>query len=206
MRLTTILTFLALSVLPLAARADDPVQDPQVARLLSARAVMKWNYSPPGKTERYGHAEALVNAPADKVAVAMVDFGHYRELHRKFATARVINKEGDATDVYMRYPVQIGPMKIEFYEVMRFAPLKSIGGAYVLDGTAIKGDMKTGQLVISVKPVDATHSILSADILLVPKIFCPQSLIDEELRDGAGDYVNGLKDRAQGYPGVVASL
>jgi hypothetical protein len=205
MRLTTLLTFLALLVLPLAARADAS-SDPQVARLLQAKAILKWNYSPPGKTDRYGHAEALVNAPAEKVAVAMVEFSKYRELHRKFATARVINKEGDSTDVYMRYPVQVGPMKIEFFEVMRFTPPRNVNGVYMLEGTAIKGDMKTGQLMVSVKPVDATHSILAADILLVPKIFCPQSLVDEELRDGAGDFVNGLKDRAQGHPGVVASL
>jgi hypothetical protein len=205
MRLTTLFTFLALTALPLAARADAS-NDPQVARLLQAKAILKWNYTPAGKTDRYGHAEALVNAPADKVAVTMVEFGQYKNLHRKFATARVINKEGDKTDVYMRYPVQIGPMKIEFYEVMRFSPTRVVDGTYVLEGNAIKGDMKGGQTVISVKPVDATHSILAVDILLVPKIFCPQSLVDEELRDGAGDFVNGLKDRAQGHPGVVASL
>lgn len=208
MRLTTLFTFLALALLPAVAQADsnDPAKDPQVARLLEAKAILKWNYTPPGKTDRYGHAEGLVNAPAEKVAKAMTEFHTYRTLHRKFATARVINKEGDKTDVYMRYPVQIGPMKIEFYEVMRFSPPRTVNGVTILEGTAIKGDMKYGHTVISVKPVDANHSILSVDILLVPRIFCPQSLVDEELRDGAGDFVDGLKNRAQGWAGVVATL
>jgi hypothetical protein len=31
-------------------------------------------------------------------------------------------------------------------------------------------------------------------------------MIDEELRDGAQDFVNGLKDKAQGWVGPVVSL
>lgn len=127
----------------------------------------------------------------------MTEFGKYKELHRKFATARVINKEGDKTDVYMRYPVQIGLMKIEFWEVMRFEPVKQSGSAHVLEATGIKGDMKRGHAVMTVKPVDATHSLLQVDILLIPSVPAPQFLIDEELRDGALDFVNGLRDRAQ---------
>ena len=193
--------------LPAIAHADarpDPAQNPQVIRLLAAKTTMKWNYD--GKGGRYGHAEALVDAPADVVAKTATDFGHYKELHRKFATARVINKEGDKTDVYMRYPVQIGPMKIEMHEVMRFDPLRQAAGNHVLEGRGVKGDMKMGHTVITVKPVDEKHSLLEVDILLVPTIPAPQSFIDEELRDGAGDFVTGLKDRAQGHGGPVTSL
>lgn len=175
-------------------------------RLLEAKKTLKWNYAPAGSQDRYGHAEALVAAPAAKVAKTATEFGHYRELHRKFATARVVGKEGDNTDVYMRYPVYIGPMKVEFYEVMRFGGVHANGATHVLEGHGIKGDMKQGHTVITVRPVDATHSVLAVDILLVPKIPAPQSLIDEELRDGAQDFVNGLKDRAQGWVGPVTSL
>ena len=131
---------------PAPAQAQAPALDPTVARLLDAKSTVKWNYS--GRDGRYGHAEALVAAPAEKVAKAAFEFHRYRELHRKFATARVIAKDGDSTDVYMRYPVQIGPMKIEFYEVMRFGDdLKQM----VLQGAptaelklaAIKGGMSS---------------------------------------------------------------
>ncbi len=210
-----LLASLALVVLPAVAHADGEnpapapapsAANPQVQRLLDAKSTLKWNFSPAGRTERYGHAEALVAAPADKVAKTATDFGHYKELHRKFATARVVAKEGDNTDVYMRYPVYIGPMKVEFYEVMRFGQLRATGDMHVLEGKGIKGDMKQGHTVITVKPVDATHSLLQVDVLLVPNLPAPQSLIDEELRDGAQDFVNGLKDRAQGWVGPVTSL
>jgi carbon monoxide dehydrogenase subunit G len=207
MRFQHALAALALLALPTAAYADSSTHsDPQVQRLLDAKKTLKWNYAPQGTSDRYGHAEALVDAPADKVAKVVSDFGHYRELHRKFATARVVGKEGDSTDVYMRYPVQIGRFTVEFHEVMRFGQPRQESGTHVVEGRGLKGDMKQGHTRIAVKPVDDKHSLLVIDVLLVPKIPAPQVLIDEELRDGAEDFVNGIKDRAQGRPGAVTAL
>ncbi|MFO0674597.1 MAG: hypothetical protein U0235_34125 [Polyangiaceae bacterium] len=220
MRPYTLAATLALFVLPLAAQADAPAppapesapspglgaSDPRVTRLLGAKDTLRWNYSPAGRNARYGHAEALVAAPADKVFKVAQDYSHYRELHRKFATARVVAKEGENTDIYMRYPVKIGPVVFEFHEVMRFGSPRMNGPVRMLEANGIKGDMRQGHAVIAVEPVDATHSLLVVDILLVPNVPAPQFLIDEELRDGAGDFVNGLKDRSQGFVGPVTAL
>jgi hypothetical protein len=219
-RLLLALSGLALAVLPAIAHADeepakdaaakaappDPAKDPQVARLLAEKKTLNWNHTPFANKDRYGHAEALVDAPADKVAKTAIDFGHYRDLHHKFKTARIVAKEGDQTDVYMRYPVTIGPMTIELWEVMRFAPDRTNGGTHVIEARGIKGDMKRGHTLITIKPVDAKHSLLVVDILLVPTLPAPQSYVDEELRDGAQDFVNGIRDRAQGSIGPVVSL
>lgn len=204
-----LLLALALVALPAFARADgpaDPAKDPQVARLLEAKKTLNWNHTLGANKDRYGHAEALVDAPADKVAKTATQFGQYRHLHRKFATARVIAKEGNQTDVYMRYPVQIGPLTIELYEVMRFSPVRKSGNLQVIEARGVKGDMKRGHTVITVKPIDAKHSLLSVDVLLVPTLPAPQSYVDEELRDGAQDFVRGLRDKAQATPGPVVSL
>ena len=121
-----LLAALALAAIPFvapSAHADegaaDPAKDPQVARLLQAKKTLNWNHVLGSNSDRYGHAEALVEATPEQLAKTATEFGKYRELHRKFKTARVIGKEGDQTDVYMRYPVQIGPMTIELYEVER---------------------------------------------------------------------------------------
>jgi hypothetical protein len=180
--------------------------DAQITRLLEAKKTLNWNHTIGGGTDRYGHAEALVEAPADKLASIASQFGKYKELHRKFAGARVIGKEGNQTDVYMRYPVQVGPVKIELYEVMRFAPARVEGTSRVIEGHAIKGDMKRGHTRIAIRPVDSTHSVIEVDVLLVPTLPAPQSYVDEELRDGAQDFVNGLRDKAQAIPGPVQSL
>lgn len=225
MRHRTLLATLAVFLVPFAAHADatavesgaasgaassvaaiavDPATDPAVARLLGAKGTLKWNYST--REGRYGHAEALVDAPADKVAKTALEFNRYRDLHRKFSTARVIAKDGPNTDVYMRYPVQIGPLKIEFYEVMRFGAPRSVGDTFIVEGRGIKGDMKQGHTVITVKPAGPKHSILQVDVLLELKVPAPQSMVDEELRDGANDFVDGLRHRAQGWVGPVTAL
>lgn len=193
--------------LPLMAHADGSSHpDPQISRLLDAKKTLNWNHTLGNSKERYGHAEALVDAPADLVAKKAVAFNEYKTLHRKFATARVVAKEGDKTDVYMRYPVTIGKLTIELQETMRFSPIKPVGNAFVLEANGVTGDMKQGHTVITIKPVDAKHSLLLVDVLLVPKLPAPQSFIDEELRDGALDFVNGLKDKAQGWSGPVTQL
>ncbi len=220
--LPMLLAFAALAAVPAMAHADDgpaapapaapaaptptPTQDPQVARLLVAKKTLHWNQTVGTSKDRYGHAEALVEATADQVAKTATEYGKYRELHRKFKTARVIGKEGDQTDVYMRYPVQLGPMTIELYEVMRFGPDRTIGGTHTIEARGIKGDMKRGHTVITVRPVDARHSLISVDILLVPTLPAPQSYVDEELRDGAEDFVDGIRDKSQAAPGAVVTL
>lgn len=213
MRVMRLLLALALVALPAVAHADadavpvqNPSRDPQVVRLLDAKRTLNWNLERGANKDRYGHAEALIEAPAEQVAKTATEFGKYRDLHRKFKAARVIAKEGDKTDVYMRYPVQIGPMTIELYAVMRFNPTRNVGGTYIIEAFGVKGDMKRGHTLITIKPVDARHAIMEVDVLLVPVLPAPQSYIDEELRDGAQDFINGIRDRAQPRPGPVASL
>jgi hypothetical protein len=191
---------------PAPPAAPPAPKDPQVARLLEAKKTLHWNQTMGTSKDRYGHAETLVDAPAEIVVKTATDFGKYRELHRKFKTARVIGKEGDQTDVYMRYPVQLGPMTIELYEVMRFSPDRTNGGTHVIEARGIKGDMKRGHTIIMVRPVDAKHSLISVDISLVPTLPAPQSYVDEELRDGAEDFVDGIRDKSQDKPGAVVTL
>jgi hypothetical protein len=206
MRIAPFLLALAL-LAPAVARADDdPAQDPEVARLLKAKQAMRWNMVPPGKTEKVGHAEALVEAVPDKLRDTFVDFGHYKDLHRKFASARVVNKEGDNTDVYLKLPVSIGPIKLDQWGVLRFGPPKKVGDTWMLEGKQIQGNMKNGYITLSARPVGPKHSLLKIDIFLIPSVPAPQSVVDEELRDAAFDLANGMKDKSQGFSANVVSL
>lgn len=188
-------------LLPVAAHADGEVQ-----RLLDAKRTLAWNVTS-GKSQRYGHAETLVDAPADKLRETALDFEHYKDLHKKLRNARVVGRDANGTDVYMKLPVKVGPFSVDQWSVMRFGPAKGLnGGGWLVEGRETKGNMKDGHLAITVRPIDAKHSLLKVDLLLVPSLPAPQSMIDEELRDAALDIANGLKDRAQGWVGPVVSL
>ena len=136
-------------------------------------------------TPPYGHAEVLVDAPLSKVRSAAVDFPHYRELHHKFASARVVAQEGDNVDVYLKLPIKLGPVKLDQWEVMRFTPARGGVSSLVVEGRGVQGNMKEGHLVITARAVDERHTLVKVDLLLVPRMPAPQSLIDEELRDAA---------------------
>jgi len=59
----------------------------------SAGHTLKWNWNPPGRAERYGHAETLVQAPLEAVRTQVLDFSHYKDLSGgKFKTSRMIAK------------------------------------------------------------------------------------------------------------------
>lgn len=208
MRLTVAAAVLAL-VIPTFAYADastDAPKDAEVERLEKANGPLKWNHVPAGKSARYGHAEVLVNAPLAKVKAATVDFAHYRELHRKFASARVTAASGDSVDLYMKVPVRVGPLRLDQWAVMRFGAARATDTSFAVDGRGVQGNMKESHLVVTARAVDEQRSIVKVDLLLVPGMPAPQALMDEELRDAAQDLVAGLRDRAQRSASVLTSL
>src|SRR5258708_1523459 len=80
--------------LPLPARAGS--MDADAVRIASAGHSLRWNWTPPGHSDRYGHAETLIHAPLSAVRTHVLDFGHYREmLPSKFKTSRVVGHESD---------------------------------------------------------------------------------------------------------------
>ncbi len=185
---------------PSAPAADDP----DVARIAAAGHSLKWNWTPPGKSERYGHAEVLVNAPASSVRAQVQDFGHYKDLvPSKFKNAHVIAKENGNTDVYMQVPILHGMLTL--WDVVRFGPSKSVApGVDVVEGHLVRGNVKEMNPIWTVRQVDENWTLLKFDLLLLPNIPAPQSAIDEELRDAAMQAVDAIHDRAQGNPRWVA--
>ena len=188
------------------ARADAPASDPEAARIAGVGHPTKWNWTPPGRSNRFGHAETLIHAPQATVRQLVLDFGKYRELASSITTSRVVGHEPDgATDVYL----QMGVLNNTFHlwDVTRFAPPRaSADGTEVIEGTKVpgKGNIDDATLVWTLHPAGAGWTVLKFDLLLSPGLPAPQSLIDEQLRDSALDAVNSIHDRAQGSKDFVA--
>ena len=206
-----VLRFAAMGAVILAAssvRADDSATvDPDAARIATAGHSLTWNWTPPGRTDRFGHAETLIHAPLPKVRRMVLDFGHYRELAPySVKTSRIVGHEPDGSiDVYM----QIGVMNdmVTLWNVTRFAPLRKVSdGLEVLEGKMIpgKGNVEDGAAVWTLHAVGPEWTVLKFDVLLRPGIPAPQSSIDEELRNSASHAVDAIHDKAQGSPGIQA--
>jgi hypothetical protein len=179
--------------------------DADATRIASAGHALKWNWVPPGKSLRFGHAETLIHAPLAKVRQLVLDFGHYRELADSITTSRVVGHGPDgSTDVY----IQMGVMNntIKFWNVTRFAPLQvEPSGIEVVDGQMIhgKGNIDNSETMWSMHSAGPDWTVLKFDVLLNPGLPAPQSLIDEQLRDSAMDAVNSIHRRAQGSKDVL---
>ena len=190
----------AAAYVAIAPQAHAASSDPDVLRIEQAGHGVRWNAAVAGKEGKFGHAEALINAPLDKVRAQVTDFGHYKDFApQKFNNARVVAKENGTTDLYMQVPIMHGMVKLWF--VLRFGAPKMVNGVETLEGTFVRGNVETANIVFQMKQVADDFSVLKCDLLIKPSVPAPQGLVDEELRDAAYDAVTAVHERAQGRPG-----
>ena len=184
------------------ARAEN-APDAQLDRLASAGHTLKWNWTPPWRAERYGHAETLVAAPLAAVRAQVTDFPHYRDFAPdKFKNARMVDKEGQNVDMYFQVPIMHGVLMLWY--VSRFGPPRVVQpGTEVVEGKFVRGNIKDMHLVMTMRKIDDAHTIVSCDLLLLPNMVAPQSAVDEELRDAAQQAVDAVRDRSQGQKGDI---
>jgi hypothetical protein len=175
----------------LQAQRDRLAQDPGPIRT---------NWTPPGKTHRYGRAEGLIAAPYDVVRARLLDFAHYQELAGpKFKKVRVVDKTPAGTDLYFQLPIMKG--LVTLWYVTRFASARAgMGGAEIVEGTFVKGNIKDMQIVFTLRPAPEQKTILTCDLNLAITIPAPQELLDEELRDACGDAVKAVRARTAPPP------
>lgn len=172
----------------------------QLDRLKKDPGPIKSNWIPPGKSDRYGHAEGLINAPLDVVRAKLSNFSNYKDLAGpKFKSVKVVDKQGQNTDVYFQLPIMKGMVTIWY--VTRFPPARTAGGGEVLEGTFVKGNIKSMHIAFTVRPgTDDKNSVLVCDLILRPNVPAPQSALDEELRDACGDAINSLRKTLSANP------
>ena len=198
--LRALLSVSALAVLTLvpAAAAASPDAEEDALRISGAGHALKWNWTPPGKSDRFGHGEVLVNAPYDKVRVKILDFAHYKDLApARFTRSRVVGHESGGTDVYMQFSAMHG--LVSLWNILHFGqPTPAGDGNERLEGTFVRGNISDADVIWTIKRVDDDFTVIKCDILLKPDIPAPQSALDEELRDAAQQAVDGVREHAQG--------
>jgi hypothetical protein len=199
-----ILAVVVVTGVPSIAEGDD--LDPDAARIAAAGHSLKWNWTPPGRSDRYGHAETLIHAPLSSVRTHVLDYAHYRDfMPEKFRTSRVVAHGADgSSDVYIQIAVLHG--MVTLWDVTRFSAAKTIApGVDIVEGRMMpgKGNVEDLDAVWTLRALDTEWTVLKFDLLLKPGLPAPQSAIDEELRDSAMCAVDAIHDRAQGTSGIA---
>jgi len=165
----------------------------QIDRLAKDPGPIKTNWVPPGRGDRYGHAEGVIIAPYATVKERLEDFVHYKDLAGpKFKSVKVVDKQGAQTDVYFNLPIMKGLVTIWY--VTRFSPAKSAPAGDVIEGTFVKGNIKDMHIAFTLRPgADDKSAIMMCDLDLALSIPAPQGPLDEELRDACGDAINSVR-------------
>ncbi len=186
---------------PYAPALTEEEKAAQLARLEKEPGPIKTNWVPPGKSERYGHTEARIDAPYDVVRGKLADFTLYKELAgSRFKKVQVVDKQQGGTDLYFLLPIMKGLITIWY--VTRFMPPRpGAGGTEVIEGKLVKGNVKDVHMIFTIRPMteDKQRTIMTCDLLLGLSIPAPQANVDEELRDACGESVHHLRFMIHGH-------
>lgn len=182
--------------LALAAPSVTAKPTEESKRLMKRRGSERYEVVTPQSDIKAGAARVAVRAPTDVVRKVVTDYKSYPEFISKFEKAKVIGREDDKTDVYLQVPILKGAAKI--WAVVRFDPPKPAeGDEERIEAHLVKGNVKRLDALWRIKKIDDDNTQLNLEMLIVPKLPVPGSLITGEVAYAADVAVVGSRDRAE---------
>ncbi len=155
------------------------------------------NFRPAGSEDDYGRARILVHAPIGIVHRLILDYGRYKEFTGgRFRVSRVVGRTALGTEVYFQLSILRGAIML--WQVFRFQDLKPLApGWAMVEGWYVKGNIGRGNAAWTLHAVDNERTLLTFDLLVVPNIPLPRSMLDRGLQMAAGAAVEAIRDRAE---------
>jgi hypothetical protein len=146
-----------------------------------------------GTSIEIGAARVHVKAPLELTKNTVTDYARYGVLIDTFEKARVVGRQGDQTDVYLRVPILEGAARI--WALMRFDPPRKVSGdEYVVSAKMLKGNIKRFEATYRIRRIDAGNTQLNLEMLIVPSLPVPGSLVTTEVTKASDRAVCSLRD------------
>jgi ribosome-associated toxin RatA of RatAB toxin-antitoxin module len=194
LRFAALFTFCAAAVL--GSASDSSAAAPKAGPELEAwRKVVRYDVQFPATNKKAGAARANVDAPPAVVRSVVLDYKNYASFITKFEKSHVVGKSGDKTDVYLQVPIMKGVAKV--WAVVRFEPPKTVGDEEIVTGRMIKGNVKRLDAKWRIKKIDENTTKLECELLIVPEMPLPDSLVIGELKFAAAKAVGGSRGEAE---------
>jgi ribosome-associated toxin RatA of RatAB toxin-antitoxin module len=178
------------------ARADTPVSA-ETERLVKSHATERYNVPVAGFSIRAGGGMTVINAPIATVRRTVTDYGHYSDFMPRFQKSRVVGKSGPSTDVYLQVSILHGAANI--WAVTRFGPPAPEGAGERIEGKMNgQGNVDDLRATWHLVPIDEGHTVAKLELLLVPKLPLPGSVITPELEYASDQAVSAMRERLEG--------
>jgi ribosome-associated toxin RatA of RatAB toxin-antitoxin module len=147
----------------------------------SARTVNSVRYSvrTSNSSIEAGAARIRVHAPSSAVVNVVTDYSHWDRFISRFEKVRVVGHNANTVDVYMQVPILKGAAKI--WAVVRFSAPREVGTERIIEGHMVKGNVDRLDAKWRVIQLDAQTSELHLQLLIVPKLPMPGSLVTGEV-------------------------
>ena len=168
---------------------------PATSNAADSREIQGYDVRVPNAELNAGAARARVQSNHDTLRGVLVDYPHYSQIITRFEKARVVGRVGQQTDVYLEVPILHGATKI--WAIVRFDAPKTEGTDEVIRGRMVRGNVKRLDAAWRVRKVDETSADLALELLIVPDLPAPHSLILSEVRRAAARAVSGARAEAE---------
>lgn len=207
-RLLAPLAFVAaVALAPMGASAGSgwtpPASDPVAVELFKLQRDKKTHYVDASNKQTWGRAQIYVDAPMSDVRAAILDYGNWSTFIKKFQKSKLLKKEANgAAEVYLQMPILKGAATL--WAVEKFEPPVAEGKGEKIVGKYQKGNVEDLQAIWHYRPIDDSHTVVTLEIFVQPKLAVPDSLMVSQREDAAGEACIGVKDRAQQAAKLVA--
>jgi ribosome-associated toxin RatA of RatAB toxin-antitoxin module len=185
-------TLLACTLLSSVTVAAAPASGPELQKW---REITRFNVKTPYADINAGAARVNVDAPEQLVRSVVLDYKNYANFMARFEKSQIVGRSGDKTDVYLQVPILKGAAKV--WAVVRFEPIKQVDGGEVLVGHMIKGNVKRLDATWRLKKLDDSTTQVALELLIVPDLPVPDSLVVPEVAFAAAKAVEGSRDEAE---------
>lgn len=182
-------------VLTLASAPVSAAPDEEAERLMKLRNAERYEVETENSNTKAGAARVHVATPPAEVKRFVRDFKNYSKLISQFERAKVVGRKGDDTDVYLQVPILKGAAKV--WAIVRFSPIKTVNGEERLEGRMVKGNVKRLDAVWRIKKIDDENTQLNLELLIVPTLPVPPSVVTRQARYAADEAVMGMRNRAE---------
>jgi len=159
------------------------------------REVSRFNAKTKYSSMDAGCARVNVDAPQDLVRSVVLDYKNYATFMTRFEKSQIVGRKGDTTDVYLQVPILKGAAKV--WAVVRFGPIQQVDGGEELVGHMVKGNVKRLDATWRLKKLDDSSTQVALELLIVPDMPVPDSLVVPEVRFAAAKAVEGSRDEAE---------
>jgi ribosome-associated toxin RatA of RatAB toxin-antitoxin module len=177
-----------------AATAEVPQPDPN----LRAGGIESRQTDQPGSRIRRGHAEGIVNAPADRVMAVIQDYANYYRFMPHFETSRVLARRGSSALLYVQVTALHGLARL--WAEVKVGARQAPAPAQRIEARMTRGNLKQFEATWQITPLSANQTLVAFELCADPNlpIASTAGIVSDQNEKEARSSIQALREYVAG--------